>query len=262
MPRLSVLFLAALVAATASATEQFGYKVIDRKPQSRDILVQGLQILGDKLYVSAGGWGTSRLLRYDFPSEKLEVERKLDPRLWAEGLTVLGDKLYMLTYKSRNLFVYSRDEMQPVERWRIHGEGWGMTTDGDHLIYGDGSNRLYFVSPTEHRITRVLSVYKDGEAVSRLNELEWIGGRIWANIWMTDRIVIINPASGEVESSIDLQGLLSLPERRPDTLPLNGIAYNPADGGIWVTGKHWPWLYRIELVPTETTEAVPEAESR
>ena len=174
----------------------------------------------------------------------------------------MGDKLYLLTYKARTLFVYSRDEMQPIERWRIHGEGWGMTTDGDQLIYSDGSHRLYFISPAGRRIVRTLNVTEDGKALSRLNELEWIDGRIWANIWMTDRIVIINPASGEVEDSLDLQGLLPVPERRPDTLPLNGIAYNPADGGIWITGKHWPWLYRIELVAQATTEAVPETESR
>jgi glutamine cyclotransferase len=262
MPRLLILFLAALVAATASATEQFGYKVIDRKPQSRGNFVQGLQILDDKLYVSAGGWGKSRLLRYDFNSEQLEVERKIDPRLWAEGLTILGDTLYLLTWKSRNLFVFSRDELKATGRMRIPGEGWGLTNDGKQLIYSDGSNRLYFVSPTEHRITRVLNIYKDGKAVNRLNELEWIDGRIWANVWETNLIVIIDPDNGEIQGIVNLQGLLPIMERRADTGVLNGIACNPADGAIWVTGKNWPWLYRIELVPGATSAAVPETESR
>ena len=263
MPRqFFLLLLPVLLAAAASATDQHSYKVLDRKPQSRDILVQGLQILDDKLYVSAGGWGKSRLLRYDFTDEELEIERKVDPRLWAEGLTVLGDRLYLLTYKSRNLFVYDRDTLEVIGRMLIPGDGWGMTSDGEQLVYSDGSNRLYFIAPAEHRITRIVSVTEDGKALSLLNELEWINGRIWANVWMTNRIVIINPASGEVEGNINMQGLLPLLERRSDTKPLNGIALNPADGSIWVTGKSWPWLYRIELMPPATAVAVPAAKPR
>ncbi len=255
-----LLLLLTLAAATASGAQQYGYKVIDKKPQSRDIFVQGLQILEDKLYVSGGGYGTSRLLRYNFGSGELEVERKVDPRLWAEGLTVFRDRLYLLTWKSRNLFVYSKDKLEGLARMQIPGEGWGLTNDGEQLIYSDGSDRLLYLSVDEHRITRVLQVTENGMPVVRLNELEWIDGRIWANIWQTDRIVIINPADGKVEASINLQGLLPLMERRTDTDVLNGIARNPADGGIWVTGKNWPWMYRIELVPSP--DAQPAADSR
>ena len=262
MPQLSVLFLAALLAATTGAAEQFGYRVIDRKPQSRDTFVQGLQILDNKLYVSSGGWGKSRLLRYDFDSEQLEVERRIDPRLFGEGLTILGDRLYLLTWKSRNLLVFSIDELEPVERLRIPGEGWGLTNNGEQLIYSDGSNRLYFVSPAERRITRALTVHKDGKAMARLNELEWIDGKIWANVWQTNAIVIIDPVDGEVEGVVDLRGLLPVMERRADTDVLNGIGFNPEDGGIWVTGKNWPWLYRIALVPATPREAVQGEESR
>ncbi len=245
----------------STASQSYGYKVLDKKPQSRDTFVQGLEIVDGQLYVSSGLYGKSRLQRFDFASGELDIERKVDPRLFAEGLTVLGDKLYLLTWRSRNLLVYNKADLTPVQRMRIPGEGWGLTNDGNQLIYSDGSDRLYFVSPAEHRITRAIEVSKDGRPVPRLNELEWVEGRIWANVYKTDRIVIINPDSGIVEASIDLQGLLPFIERRPDTDVLNGIARNPADGGIWVTGKKWPWIYRIEPVPAESNTAPAPADA-
>lgn len=254
MPRFKTRHLAAwlalaLVSATAGAAEQYAYKVVDKKPQSRDTWVQGLEIVDDQLYVSSGGYGKSLLRRFDLASGELDTERKVNPGVFAEGLTVLGDKLYLLTWKSRNLLIYNRDDLSPLQRMQIPGEGWGLTNDGEQLVYSDGSEHLYFVAPDQHRITRILRVTENGRPLARLNELEWIDGRIWANIWQTDRIVIINPADGVVEASVDLRNLLPLPERRSDTDVLNGIARNPADGGIWVTGKNWPWIYRVELVP-------------
>jgi len=242
-----VLLLAA--AQLLAAPTEYGYRVVDKKPQGRDIFVQGLQILDGELYVSAGGYGKSRVLRYDFADGTLETERRLDPRLWAEGLTVLKDRVYLLTWRSRNLFILNREDLQILSRMIIPGEGWGLTSDGSELVYTDGSDRLFFLSPAEHRITRAVQVTEDGRPVTRLNELEWIDGRIWANVWQTDRIVIIDPQTGVVEAAIDLDGLLPFAERRPDTDVLNGIARNPEDGGLWVTGKNWPWLYRIELIP-------------
>ena len=249
----------ALLGATGQATDLYGYRVVDKKPQSRDTFVQGLEIVDGQLYVSSGGYGESRVRRFDFASGELDSERGVNPRLFAEGLTVLGDRLYLLTWRSRNLLVYNRADLTPVQRMQIPGEGWGLTNDGEQLIYGDGSDRLYFVSPGEHRITRTLRVTENGAPLTRLNELEWIDGRIWANIWQTDRIVIIDPTDGTVEASVDLKGLLPMVERRSDTDVLNGIARNPADGGIWVTGKNWPWLYRIELVPAAGRETPADA---
>jgi glutaminyl-peptide cyclotransferase len=250
---LPILALLALVANSASAVQDYGYRILDRKNLAPRTHVQGLEIVDGQLYASSGGWGKSRLLRFDLATGELDSEQKMDPRLWAEGLTVLGDKVYQLTWREHMLLVYDRDSLEVIERMRIPGEGWGITNDGEHLIYGDGSSRLFFISPTEKRITHAIEVTEGGTAVTRLNELEWIDGRIWANVWLTDRIVIIDPASGKVEGSIDLQGLLPIMQRPPGMNPrddvLNGIARNPADGGIWVTGKNWPFLYRIEPVP-------------
>jgi glutamine cyclotransferase len=139
-----------------------------------------------------------------------------------------------------------------ISRLQIPGEGWGLTNDGQQLIYSDGSARLYYLDPVAHRITRAVTVTEDGKPVPYLNELEWVDDRIWANVWRSNRIIIINPADGKVEGSINLQGLLPLLERRADTDTLNGIARNPADGSIWVTGKNWPWLYHIEPVPAQS----------
>ncbi len=253
------LLLLMLLAATAHSSQQYSYKVIEQKPQARDTWVQGLEIVDGQLYVSSGLYGKSRLQRFDFASGKPDTERKLNPRLFAEGISVLGDRLYQLTWRARLLLVYNKDDLTGIERMQIPGEGWGLTNNDEQLIYSDGSERLYFLSPAEHRITRAITVTEDDKPVTHLNELEWINGRIWANVWQTNRIVIINPANGRVEGNINLQGLLPLEERRHDTDVLNGIARNPADGGTWVTGKNWPWLYRIELVPAV---ASPTAESR
>lgn len=244
-----LISLLVLLPVSASAVEQHGYRVIDRLPQSRDNFVQGLQIIDDSLYVSTGNYGQSHLLRYSFPEGELQESRKLHPRIFAEGVTVLGERVYQLTWRNRMMLVYRRDELQPLHTVPLLGEGWGMTSDGKQLIYSDGSDKLHFMSPESGKIVRSLAVTEQGKPVIRLNELEWIDGQVWANIWQTERIVIIDPGSGEVTASVDLQGLLPPGERRSGTDVLNGIARNPRDGGIWVTGKRWPWIYRIELLP-------------
>ena len=236
----------------AVAVQQYTYRVGERLPQSRENFTQGLQIIDDSLYVSTGTNGQSHLLHYSFPQGELLQSRKLHSRIFAEGVTVLGDKIYQLTWKNRKLLVYAREEMQPHHSVALPGEGWGMTTNGEHLIYGDGSDKLHFLSPKTGEVQRSIAVTEHGQALRQLNELEWVEGRIWANVWRTNRIVIIDPDSGEVLGNIDLSGLLPDNERRRGTDVLNGIARNPADGSIWVTGKRWPWLYRIEILPKET----------
>ncbi|MEQ9462390.1 MAG: glutaminyl-peptide cyclotransferase [Haliea sp.] len=233
----------------ALAVEQFSYRVLDKKPQPDNSFVQGLQIVDGELYVSTGLYGQSRLLRYRFADGELLDQRRLHPRLFAEGITVFGGRVYQLTWRARRMLVYKRQGLSPAAVFALPGEGWGLTDNGRELVYSDGTEHLHFLDPDSGHHLRSLKVTEQGERVVRLNELEWIDGKIWANIWMTDRIVVIDPTSGEVTASIDLRGLLPLAERPPNADVLNGIARNPADGGLWVTGKNWPWLYRIELVP-------------
>lgn len=248
---LAVLLASASLSTGAHAVETLEYRVIGKKPQERRNFIQGLEILDGKLYVSSGNYGQSRLMRYSFNDMTLEVSKQLHHRLFAEGLTVLNERVYQLTWRARMMLVFDQQSLDALEWFPISGQGWGLTNDGKQLIYSDGSDRLHFMSPTERTISRSLSVTEDGKPVYKLNELEWIEGRVWANIWQSDRIVIINPDSGDVEASLDLQGLLPTSDRRADTDVLNGIARDPADGSIWVTGKRWPWLYHIEIQPGE-----------
>lgn len=252
IPVLACLLGLALNSLSAVAIEQFGYKVVATKPQDRSLFVQGLQIIDGQLYVSTGRYGESRLLRYDWPDQTLNHEHPLDPRLFGEGVTVLEDRVYQLTWRSGLMFTYQRESLEMLKVSKIPTQGWGLTHDGKNLILSDGSNRLFFIDPREQRLTRSLSVMESGLPVGKLNELEWIEGMIWANVFQTDRIVIIDPESGNVTGNIDLTGLLPAKERQPDTDVLNGIAYEQDSGKIWVTGKRWPFLYQIELIPSRS----------
>ena len=243
-----VIFICCMPMATL-AVQQYTVRVTDQKPQSREIFVQGLEIVDGYLYVSSGRYGHSHLLRYHFAQSTLDTARKLDAKIFAEGLTVFEDTVYQLTWHNRGALVYHKQGLQFDHVFSLPGEGWGLTNNAKELIYSDGSDQLHFLSPQTKQILHSIQVTENGKPLPRLNELEWVDGKIWANVWQTDRIVIIEPTSGEVTASIDLQGLLPANERRAGTDVLNGIARNPADGSIWVTGKRWPWLYQIALDP-------------
>jgi glutamine cyclotransferase len=244
-----ILFLAACLPTLVWSAQQYTVKVIGQKPQPRGNFVQGLEILDDYLYVSTGLYGKSRLLRYRFANGHLETAQKLDSKLFGEGLTILGDKLYQLTWRNQRMLVYAKSDLQFQKSLPLAGEGWGLTNNGTVLIYSDGGSQLQYMDPDTAQILRRFTVTEGGQPVKFLNELEWIDGAIWANVWQSDRIVIIDPNNGKVTANIDLRGLLPPGERRRDTGVLNGIARDPADGSVWITGKRWPWLYQIELVP-------------
>jgi glutaminyl-peptide cyclotransferase len=254
-----LLFLVACLPLAAWPMQHYVVRVTDQKSQPRENFVQGLEILDGYLYVSAGYYGESRLLRYNFADGRVDSSRALPAAVFAEGLTIFGDFVYQLTWQNHVMLVYRKSDLQFLHSLPLPGEGWGLTHDDSELIYSDGSDKLYFMAPGTARVLRTLNVTEEGRPVTQLNELEWVDGAIWANVWQSDRIVIIDAHSGEVTASIDLRGLLPRAEYRQGTDVLNGIARDPADGGIWVTGKRWPWLYRIELVPA--TDAVEPQQS-
>ena len=245
---LLVLTSCLLLIEPAFSAEQYSFKVLDKKPLERRNFTQGLEILDGKLYLSSGNYGQSRLMRYNFEDMALEASKQLSPRLFAEGLTVFGERVYQLTWRERMMLVFDKSTLQAIEWFPLVGQGWGLTNNAEQLIYSDGSDQLHFLSVKTRSIQHSVGVTENGLPVHKLNELEWINGKVWANIWQTDRIVIIDPQSGIVEGSIDLTNLLPLDDRQANTDVLNGIARNPADNSIWVTGKRWPWLYQIELV--------------
>ena len=259
MMRILVTLLLLSSLPGVAAVEQFGYRILEKKPHDRSNWVQGLEIHDGMLYLSAGKYGKSRLVRYDLDTGELQVERRLNPALFAEGITLLGDRLYQLTWKRRMFIEFSRDELEALTWHPLPGQGWGLTNDGNHLIYTDGGDRLHYIDPETKRVVRSIPITENGEPLYRVNELEWVDGSIWGNVLPSDRIVIIDPKTGVVTASIDLSGLLPITERRPDTNILNGIARNPENGDIWVTGKYWPWLYRIELIPIDPAPDADES---
>ena len=257
MPHILITLFISLtlhVQVQAQTPQNYSYEILETRPQSRQNFVQGLQIVDDYLYVGTGLYGQSAILRYRLDDGTLDTSKALSPQFFGEGITVMDDLLYQLTWKNRMLLVYRASDLTPQKWFRIPGEGWGITHSDETLIYSDGSHRLHFMNPATGNISHSIEVMEYGEPVIRLNELEWIDDKVWANVWASNRIVIIDPKTGEVTGSIDLTGLLPVDQRQPGTDVLNGIAVNPANGDIWVTGKRWPALYRIKLVPIEKTQ--------
>jgi glutamine cyclotransferase len=232
----------------AAPGQTYGYEVVQKIAHPRENFVQGLQIVGDTLYLGTGQYGESRLLEYDFPAMTLRREVALPDALFGEGVTRLGERLYQLTWRAGVMRIYSADTLTLERTHRIGTQGWGITHNDSELIYSDGSDRLYVLDPETLLLKRTLNVRLSGRPLPRLNELEWIEGEIWANVWQANQLVRIDPESGDVVGIVDLRGLLDPRDRRPDTDVLNGIAWDAEQRALWVTGKRWPWLYQIRLI--------------
>ena len=234
--------------AAPPAVLRYTYRIVDRRPLAANSFVQGLQIVGDTLYLGTGQYGASRLREYAFPGMQLRREVALPDELFGEGVTRLGERIYQLTWRSGQVRVYAAASLELLRTPRIDTQGWGITHDGRRLYYSDGSSTLRVLDPHSLAVQRAFSVTLHGQALPRLNELEWIDGEIWANVWQTEQLVRIDPARGQVRGIVDLRGLLPAMERRRETGVLNGIAWDEQRRALWVTGKNWPWLYRIRLV--------------
>lgn len=223
------------------------YEVVASYPHDRDAFLQGLVWHDGGFYESTGLYGESSLRRVAFPSGEVLQRVDLPRELFGEGLALVGEKLVQLTWRSGLGLVYDRATFQQVGEFRYQTEGWGLTYDGAALILSDGSDVLTFLDPESYQPLRTVSVTLDGRPLRALNELEWIEGEVWANVWQTDLIVRIDPASGAVTSVLDLTGLLPASERSDRDDVLNGIAYDPETGRIFVSGKRWPLLFEIRL---------------
>lgn len=242
----AALLLLAFAAATPAAVAVYGYEVVHRYPHDRHAFTEGLFYLDGFLYESTGleGQSTIRKVR---PETGVVVRRAdLPPDLFGEGIVNVGRRLVSLTYRTEVGFVRSLDSFRVERRFSYRGEGWGLTQDGQRIIMSDGTAELRFLDPVTLAETGRLAVRLNGRPLANLNELEWIRGEIYANVWQTDFIVRIDPASGEVRSVIDLSGLLPAEARVPgETDVLNGIAYDARNDRLFVTGKNWPYLYEI-----------------
>ena len=235
---------------TAVEVEQYGYSVVSRLRFDRSNFTQGLEIHDGRLYVSSGLYGQSIIRVYAFPSLELIQSVPVDPRIFAEGLTVIDDRLLLLSWRERIMLVYALPNLSLIGQSPLPGQGWGATHEGSTLWFSDGSDRLYSADIASGGELASLPVTLDDRPLRNLNELEWVNGEIWANVWQTDSIARIDPKTGKVTGMIDLTGLLAQEDRLRDTDVLNGIAIDPVTGAIWVTGKRWPWLYEIALEKT------------
>ena len=233
--------------ALPSASIQYSYRVIASHPHDPEAFTQGLLFVDGKLYESTGGYGTSSLRILDLASGRVLRERRLPDNRFGEGLALVGERLLQLTWKAGIGFMHEAASLAPIGEFRYEGEGWGLAANAESLVMSDGSAELRYLDPNTFTETRRLEVRNGTEPVPGLNELEFVEADLYANVWPSDRIAIINPASGQVRGWLDLNGLLPLVFRTPRTDVLNGIAYDAAGKRLFVTGKHWPRLFQIEV---------------
>lgn len=244
--------MAILLAVSASLRcsaqlKSYKVEVVREYPHDVTSYTQGLFFHDGQMYESTGVAGESTFRKVDMATGKPLRKLEFADRYFVEGSVVLGDNLYILTWHNNVAFVYDINTLEYRSTWSYPREGWGLTTDGRSLIASDGSSTLYFMSP-EFKMERQVTVKLQGRPMRLLNELEYIDGKIWANVYTSDMILIIDPATGKVEATVDCSGLLPESLRKPDTDVLNGIAYNPADGKLYLTGKNWPRLYEVKIV--------------
>ena len=225
----------------------YGFRVIAAYPHDPDAYTQGLVIAGGRLYEGTGRYGASSIRRVDLATGRVEKIHAIGSEYFGEGIAILDGKLYELTWKSGLAFVYDLDTFNVVQTLQYPTEGWGLTHDGRNLILSDGSATLRFLDPATFKTVREITVRDGDRPIEKLNELEYIDGEIWSNVWYDDRIARISPADGRVLGWIDLAALYPQSTRGGDDV-LNGIAYDAAAKRIFVTGKDWPQLFEIEVL--------------
>ena len=205
--------------------------------------------LNGVIYESTGLWGRSSVRAVTLETGKVIHQQSVPSQFFAEGLTDWAGNLVQLTWQSHLGFVYNLFTFQQQRTFQYDGEGWGLTHDATHLIMSDGTAFLRLLDPKSLREVKRIKVTDGGSPVDNLNELEYVKGEVYANIWQTDRIARISPATGQVTGWIDLSGLLPEADRKADTDVLNGIAYDQASNRLFVTGKLWPKMFEIQLLP-------------
>lgn len=236
--------------ANSSATEpaaKYGYEVINTWPHDTAAYTQGLVFQDGKLFESTGQEGRSSLRRVELETGKVLQQVNIPSPYFSEGLTLFKGKLYQLTWQHQRGFIYDAWTFEKIGEFSYSGEGWGLTNDGESLILSDGTNRLRFLNPNNFQVRRSISVLDQRTAVTDLNELEYVHGEIYANVWHQDQIARIDPQTGRVTAWVDLKGLLKPGEATDEEAVLNGIAYDETRDRLFITGKLWPKLFEIRL---------------
>lgn len=236
-----------LVSCTEAKVREYRLEIVAKYPHDTDSYTQGLFFHEGQMYESTGLHGKSTFRKVEMETGKAIDRLNFDKQYFLEGSVILDGNLYILTWESKVAFIYDAATLEYKSTWKYPREGWGITTDGKQLIASDGSANLFFMNE-QFALDRKQLVTIDGRPVRWLNELEYINGKVWANVYTSDEIVIINPKNGKVEGVIDCRGLLPKELYTSETDVLNGIAYNPETKKIYLTGKNWPKLYEVRLI--------------
>ena len=230
-------------------TPRFSFRVVKAFPHDPTAFTQGLVFADGIFYESTGLRGHSTLRKVTPATGVVIQQVPVEDQYFAEGLALVGNELLQLTWEERVGFVHDKTTLKRLRTFNYPTEGWGMAFDGKSLVMSDGSSRLFFLDPKTQKPVRSVQVLEGLHPVERLNELEFVRGELWANVWQTDRIAKINPQTGRVKGWVDLTGLLRPDARGPEGDVLNGIAWDKAGDRIFVTGKKWPWVFQIEVMP-------------
>lgn len=234
----------------AKTPERIAYKIIKTHPHDPEAFTQGLVFLDGFLYEGTGQYGTSSIRKVEIDTGKVIKISRLERDYFGEGIAILGSRLFQLTWHAATAFVYDLATFECIDtrRFPLSMEGWGLTTDGRDLIMGDGSSELFYLDPESLNLKKRLSVTLNDSPVYNINELEYVAGSIYANVWQTDYIIRIDSGTGLVTGIIDLRRIAPVMYRGHTDNVLNGIAYDPASKHFFVTGKMWPQLFEIELL--------------
>jgi glutamine cyclotransferase len=224
------------------------YKIVNTFPHDVHSFTEGLEFYKDTLYESTGLKGKSYFRKYDYKTGKIYQQVDIDSKYFGEGITFIKDKMYLLTWQEKTGFVYNAKTLKLEKTFAYDKdiEGWGMTNDGTFIYQTDKTEKIWKMDPNTQKMIDHINVYSGGSKIDSINELEWINGKIYTNVWQKDAIAIVNPTSGAVEAILDLSGLRKLTKATPEDV-LNGIAYNPKTKTIFVTGKNWDKLFEITI---------------
>lgn len=233
--------------------QKYTYQVIKNYPHAKEHYTQGLEFYNNALYEGTGEYGTSGIFKKRYETGGIDKTVKLEDKYFGEGITILNDKIYQLTYKNKKGFVYQLSDFALIDTFTFRSaEGWGLTNDGTNLIMSDGTHLLTWINPNNFSVVKTLQVANNRGLMTNLNELEYVNSTIYANVYTTDIIVQIDPETGKVISEINLTGILDMYKKPGDKIDyLNGIAFNPKKGNLFITGKYWPKMFEIKLVPSK-----------
>jgi glutamine cyclotransferase len=224
------------------------YEVIQKIDHPHQPFTEGLQVIGNDVFESSGLYGGSYLSRWSLEEKKPAIKKILSNNLFAEGLTILNNQGYLLTWQAQRGFVFDIATLRITRQFSYQGEGWGLTNDGKSLIMSNGSAELRWLSPKDFSVEKTLTVTRNQVPLKKINELEWVNGKIFANIWESNDVVVIDPIDGHVIATIDFSALSKAEANTPPVDVLNGIAYDRRNNTLLITGKYWKKVYRIKII--------------